>query len=246
MGAEQQKLALPKQELPALNLHTDEAPAPAMSLSSRKAELDDTSDKTGAKKSANWLLDAMDEKKSDKGKSFGGDLQADDELQRNEKRAPERADKNPATEKRRAAEAPNPLTNFMAEWMTPGDFELLKAKPDAGASLGGEKLLAPVGGGAAASSQTPAALAGISDSANGSSRIGEALSLPKENPYLAGLTAPTPPPVAVPEIMRPPAGTTPVAPPAMELQPAAKTSSNQSDVLKPQDDAKYFKQLNRF
>ena len=167
-------------------------------------------------KTGNWLVDAM------AGKTAG----AQDESKA--KGLP--GDARSGTNDPRAAYKPeeagvNPLSSYLNAWMTPRDLELLKAQ----------------GADAPASASRPVAPASrVLPGLNGRTPD------PQGNPYVVDpTTTPTiaaklPPPAPAPK---------PAATPLAEGKNAAapaKTPGPPADVLKSQDDAKYFPQLKRF
>ena len=165
--------------------------------------------------SGNWLVDAMSEKPAG---PKGGPAEA-----------ALLGARAPGTAAVQAGSRPdgstvNPLSNYLATWMTPHDLEVLKLK-DA------EPNPTIPGGTAGRRNQPPATLTAGAPA----------------NPYLAGLA-----PAASAD------GKAPVNPPAALTRPApaalaaksdaapAKTPGPPAEVLKSQDDAKYFPQLKRF
>jgi hypothetical protein len=149
--------------------------------------------------------------------------------------------------------APNPLTGYMATWMTPGDFNLLQ-KP---AAINGSTFLKPlpdfttqtsVGLESNGASGPAAALA-----AGGAGFVAGSSAAP-ENPYLPALAGKLESaPEAVTELgshqLLEPVSL--ASPPSLgRLSPPAQEPSRVSpllpDNLKPSDDAKYFPQLKRF
>jgi len=274
-GGEQPAAAgLPRQDTASFDLHlTADLPAPSTSADAKKKDL---ANPLAGKKSANWLLDAMSEAKKGehkdaKDRSMPGETEDErltektDLLGQNRALADEKQkagaahaeNASGAAEKRHTVEAPNPLTRYMATWMTPKDFALLNPKAATMGAL-------PAAGNGALPSPSDAASPGGGEAGAwpGTSGIAEAFAsspgpalpaqAPKPNPYLAEFTLPAPPPGAT----RPnapaaapntgaavPAAFMPSAPPQ---QPPAKVSPLLEQVQKAQDDAKYLKQLKRF
>jgi hypothetical protein len=119
----------------------------------------------------------------------------------------------------------NPLSSYLEGWMSPQDFALLKAK-EADANTPGVDAAT----GQSPGKPTPA-------------RTGRTV-----NPYLVE----TPPTIPAPAPSKPTqpaaslaaAGVAPA--PGKNDPPAAKTPAPPPDVLKAQDDSKYFPQLKRF
>ena len=117
----------------------------------------------------------------------------------------------------------NPLSSYLATWMTPRDIEILKINEGAARASG--VAVSPEQRRLAAS----AAAAG-----------------PRENPYLVDLSPPSAPTSKV-------AATTPAQPPPSLALPApkndaapAKTPGPPPDLIKAKDEQKYFPQLKRF
>lgn len=144
----------------------------------------------------------------------------------------------------RAETVVNPLTNFMAGWMTPQDFKLLQptwGRDSQGASRARDEFSAtPL----PATTSSPTERLGP-----GRLPVEAASSATRENPFLAALgpvgsTAgvPAPPTIAPPLVRSQSSGA--VAPPAASTP--ASTDPTRPSFMKPQDDAKYFKPLKRF
>ncbi len=269
--------ALPKQDAAAFDLHlTADLPGPSSSPNAKKHELDKA---LAAKKSANWLVDAMTDPKASDGKDGRDpfalrpqdgsgrlgepDLLAQDRALAREKEgsAAQAAHNGTVGADKRAttAEAPNPLAHYMAAWMTPQDLALLNASK-AGAAPG-----LPRAGVLPSPGEVPSVGApGLADlTPPGTEPEGAAAELgnaipgqpPKENPYLADLTLPAPPPMAnapasvpgaIPSLLPPTPASGPAMPGAPAIQPPARVSPLLEQIQKEQDDAKYFKQLKRF
>ncbi len=141
----------------------------------------------------------------------------------------------------RAEPVINPLTHYMAGWMTPQDFKLLQptlnAEHDPTRS-GREEFAAslPLAGAASTADRLPL----------GKTTADAASRPPRENPFLAALGPTTP--VAAAGIANPPTASRPpvvVAPPA-PTPPPAPASQSVPAFVKPLDDAKYFKPLKKF
>jgi hypothetical protein len=148
--------------------------------------------------------------------------------------------RRPSTLAKPAAGTANPLTTYMAAWMTPRDFELLQVRPTepnaspvtARMPVGREALrtgATPVGGGPA--------VTGLG---------GPGLEAPA-NPYLVDMT-PKPligpkGPVAVVPSVAPPAAAVPANPGAVTPPTPPAPAANR---LTGKDDAKFFPQLRRF
>ena len=118
----------------------------------------------------------------------------------------------------------NPLSSYLTTWMTPRDVEILKLRSADATTPGGTTITAQD----RSVSQGPAANL-------------------RKNPYLSD-------PAAEPPISAKNPPVTPVAPAPVSLAPPppkdaatpAKTPGPPADLLKSQDDAKYFPQLKRF
>ncbi len=157
------------------------------------------------------------------------------------------------TEARRTP-AENPFDRFLAGWMTPGDYALLRGRANADTSGQSGAAAAPAAGNAnpGGLSADLAALSGLGGGESGrtgGTMIGPAAAagLPRENPFLqqfeqlelrnvrepAMLAAP-PAPGPAPAAFNPP----PLPPPAN--RPVVP------DFAKPERDEKHFKQLKRF
>ena len=243
----QQKGALPKMTMP--DLHS--APSGVGNIAPKQQQI-------GEKKSANWLVEAMEKQKPRKdgerdngrGKGERYDARESTALLTGGARDKDRTSVEPETDPRRRAretEPKNPLASFLGEWMTPQDYALLK--PGLEESLAGTKnspgAMPTPGAGLSSILGSDAALNPAT--AFNQAAIGTA---PRENPYLAALnpppppmTLPVPPPTAVSPSVAPAAvnplavsGPAPIAPPKPKIPEFAK----------PAQDEKYFKQLKRF
>jgi hypothetical protein len=243
--AEQQRLDLPGLSQPTLHLSGDEMSAFRESQAAQRKK------EQAAKpaKSANWLVDAMMENKpAESGSSKSARLpgtgpNAEIKLATDLPEAADTGKKAGVMEARRGAALDNPLTTYMAAWMTPKDFDLLKVKTaESNFNAGPDQALA-----------RPAdavALDGLmrGDSSVNLGRNSAPVIEPRVNPYLAdlapgpadagfGLTAPGggnfAPPTTAPLV------------PKNDLAPV-KTEVPPGDLLKKPGDAKYFPQLKRF
>ncbi|HWA88120.1 MAG TPA: hypothetical protein VG710_17960 [Opitutus sp.] len=259
---EQQSLAVAKNglELDLRERNERITPPPWMS---QKQSAKDAKDKSA--KSKNWLLDAMNDKSPpagtpgkkslDRREGATGDEQADDELLSNETASPdEKGDSKrgdgDARKTGKNAEAANPLAAYMAGWMTPKDFALLKpgtSGADANATdipspAGLSDGLNAVGLAEAAHAETPAANLKLADP-------GAVFSAP-QNPYLTDLSSVLSPAEPAPAIDFANAPTAPLVmePALLPATPAKAPPDNpaKNDVLRERDDEKYFKQLKRF
>ena len=219
-----------------------------------------------SKKSANWLVDAM-EKKTDTNQArekFRGTRERDSRREReksdvslssegdretSEESVVSRREENTEQNRQRPqVDAPtNPLAQYLSDWMTPKDYALLKPGLEASLATGGDPRESP-GGFLPAGVSTPGssnepAFDFLQKSAGGLSTP------PRENPFLQGLNVPdmTPPvvlpaPTSVGGSPAPAIISAPGAPPAAVFQPPSRIP----DFAKQGQDDKYFKQLKRF
>lgn len=259
-----QRTALPGISVPQLHVE-ERGPAPAI-LPGKNAKQD-----PAAKKSSNWLVEAMDKeaarngknergererifsRRSDEEEREGGAVSRSDpalERARGDSAAEERKYDDETTNRKRAAEAANPLTRYLEGWITPKDYAVLR--PSLEESLGGRELAQSAAGPA-----TPGGIAGtVGIGGVGSAMMGDATKtpvspVPRENPYLEamqtrpefGASAPTFA-VAPPNVAPPPAPPASIAAPAPPIVPSAR--SKIPEFAKPQQDERYFKQLKRF
>ena len=142
---------------------------------------------------------------------------------------------------------PNPLTQFLAGWMTPQDYALLKPglQPSDTAKMlpQTESMAAP------ATSMSVSIILGTelanSTSTSERSMVGAATQL--ENPYLQMLSDPAPLAVFTPPV-QPIASTAGPSPAPMIFVPAPAPAppAKIPEFAKPPDDNKYFKPLKRF
>jgi hypothetical protein len=217
------------------------------------------------KKSANWLVDAMmkpeamqardprdknfGQVRSDRSDSAfpyrdGREAAPDSDL----RPGAESETRTPVVSEKKTGPEFNPLTNYMAGWMTPQDYSLLKPGLESAVSsrmanspieqvaLGGTNdLLAPGN-----------VSAGGIDSGTAARPAAFAAPAPADNPFLQSLNAP-PAPVAsfTPPSAGAPTGTVPSALVPAPTEPQA-AKSKIPDFAKPAADEKYFKQLKRF
>lgn len=256
------KLNLPSVSAPDFTLGSSPMPrAPALSEEEMKKL-------KAAKKSTNWLVDAMmkpEEKASrDPRERATASTQAgrDRELASNsamgatkdpeaslEKGTQELAAKDektlPPPEKRTGPEF-NPLASYMSGWMTPQDYSLLKPGIDNGAaataSNRGDPSLPGAGADLSVLGDAGSAL-DLGKDTRGVQRF--ELPKPADNPFLQSFNAGSG--ASAPVFSAPPA---PVpAPVNALLSPApdlAPARSKIPDFVKPAVDEKYFKQLKRF
>jgi hypothetical protein len=140
----------------------------------------------------------------------------------------------------------NPLTHYMAGWMTPPDYALLKAGMDGAASASlpsrGDPSLPSVGSDLSVLGDMGSAL----DLSPAAKSAPFALPKPAGNPFLQSLSAGGP--AAAPAFVTPPAPTSGSASSGFAPVPApvAPAKSKIPDFAKPAMDEKYFKQLKRF
>jgi hypothetical protein len=239
---------LPRADLPQFS-------TPAMQVgpieSSRPGARSSAADAAAKKKSANWLVDAMtkrpetgakekDQGPEDLAEEIGlakkDDSAERDQLAANGKR--EHRDGRPATEP-----VVNPLTSYMAGWMSAQDFKLLQpvmaAESASSLVARGEQsnFLPSSFGSGEASAQVAASKA----------PIGRTGSAPKENPFLQEF-APTGPPLSTAIVAAPAVPVAPAPAPKVFVPPPEPPAQKPSvpAFVKPNDDAKYFKPLKRF
>ncbi len=239
-GVEHPKADLPRFSTPEISLGSPGLARPNVKLSPGEA--------AAAKKSANWLVDAM-AKKSER----TGDTKTTGEKSRPDE-VPEDADKPALGEAKQSNEkssrpdlrkssepAVNPLTNFMAGWMTPQDYKLLQSTTGGERTSGVSARGEPIFGLTQAS--TGEATGAVS---RNQGQAGPTASQPHENPFVPG-TAVATRSVAPTAAQPPPTAAAPSAPRA--IMPVPETPAQKSPTpafVKPQDDAKYFKPLKRF
>lgn len=218
------------------------------------------------KKPANWLIDAMEKSASaDRNKRSSRGL-ADGERERDSSDNPltrsagdaakdgsnsaRDSDSGNAKEDndRKTTTVVNPLDRYLAGWMSPQDYALLKpglTEAANGGRAGGKDALSSL-------PQAPGTMGlpganTISALVPGAPAPLIAPPPPKANPYLEALNAPAPIPAVtyVPPAVVTPAPKVPVfaAPPPAPIDPA---KSKLPDFVKPAQDEKYYKQLKRF
>jgi hypothetical protein len=237
-------LALQRLDLPDASLPSQPPPAvSATDLPASNLPLPRSGSTAKPAKSANWLLDAMTEKKSDPLDDLRAGQSASDAGSGNslslEGNLPGQPAKDANASVKSLDAADNPLTSFMSAWMTPRDLELLKVKNADTSGTGATGRTAADGslhGDGLGTGRGPnAANAGLDAHIN---------------PYLAnsapGLTEGTK------DLEAGPALGVPSYAPASSL-PAIKGDFDPvkprvppADLLKPQDDSKYFPQLKHF
>lgn len=237
-------LALQKLDLPDASLPSQPPPAvSAADLPASNLPLSRGGSAAKPAKAANWLLDAMAEKKSDPLDDLRAGQSASDAGSGNslslEGNLPGQPAKDANASVKSLDAADNPLTSFMSAWMTPRDLELLKVK-NADTS----------GPGATGRTAADGSLHGDGLGTGRGPNAANAGLDAHINPYLAnsapGLTEGTK------DLEAGPALGVPSYAPASSL-PAIKGDFDPvkppvppADLLKPQDDSKYFPQLKRF
>ena len=215
-------------------------PAPQALPSASEATL------AARKKSANWLVDAMAEAEKKKSVSDARDKKPDDRAPDKDADALSTARQEPRDANKSIEPAGNPLDRYMASWMSPHDFSLLRPV------LAGDTTNFLSG-------RNETTLAGL-DAGLGDTVHTDSLGLlpggvpttgipapPRENPFLEGLT---PPPQTslrlLPTTMAPANATNPTSSllaPAPQPPPAKALTP---DFVKPRTDEKYYKQMKRF
>lgn len=259
-------LALPKQAMPRFDLKPNAPPAAPSDSPYRKNRDTNPARARQTGKATNWLVDAMNRAAPDeKSKTADdspenaagvaapeGDLLATAAALERAEQAAAKA-RETREDKRDEVQAFNPLDAYMAAWLSARDV----ASPNAGRSAGGDNRSLES--------------AGILTALNGVTQRGSALSfgaadapssLP-DAPEMPGITGPAANPF-LNDIVRgwpgdaPPAPASPApdapsllrSPETIRREPAPvvepETASRLSEQLRPQDDAKYFKQLKRF
>ncbi len=241
------------------------APPPQMSndeltafLAMQAAEKQRDKEKAGgkAKRSSSWLLDAMNEQKTgEKDKDGTATLgTGSDEVDPAHLALAGTTEASVATESKRerAAKPPvnadNPLSNYMAGWMTPRDYDVLKVKP-------ADNSLAPIPEGTTASrGGDPANLDSLlrGESVPPPAPLANPAGETKANPYVADF-GPIPGLETVKEAPGPAAPGLPSFGPVAPANTTVRVDQTPppeapppADPLKPSSDAKYFKQLKRF
>lgn len=217
------------------------------------------------KKSANWLVEAMDRQAGDqkagrrdgllddKERAAGSRAKANgmDGADRGRAEAAKRQEnfdsKGEASDSARSAPTvvvDNPLTRYLGDWMTPQDYALLKPGLTASlAAVGAREAGAPS---AAATLTASAPSTGIETGAGRAVPPLEIAPKPRENPFLQALNSPVAPVFAPPVPLTKPeapknAGVYALPPPRPE-----PPKSPVPDFVKPAQDEKYFKPLKRF
>lgn len=239
---------------PTIALPDFHSAAEAAPVSAKPATKPDAMDE----RSKNWLVDAMLEPKQDLSKltpmeralrerASGNQSDARrDAVSRSQEAGPSRDSPSEASDQAKREDAKglaafNPLSRYMADWVAPKDYALLKtAVTDADTSS-----LPTVPGAASVSQAAPdvAAIAGLTDARPAPAAAAPALQSPADNPFLAALNEPAPAPVDLTVAPAPtPAPLPEVAPPP----PPPAEKSTIPDFAKRGEDDKYLKPLKRF
>lgn len=255
MNPEAPRVALPSLTTPDFSVDTPAMPRPSTPPPGSAA---------ARKKSENWLVDAMQPRAprpgdpADRAAPRPGDPAAaaqatdpDDPTAPGAAAGAETAPRPPrgktelgSAARERTEPTVNPLTSFMAGWMTPQDFKLLQPtlNPDRATSRGaGEEFAAIVPATGSTADRLPL----------GKSSGDAASRAPRENPFLAALgPAPTPanaaPPVVAPAPVAPRPPVMAAPPPSAPAPAPAAATPGVPAFVKPLDEAKYFKPLKKF
>jgi hypothetical protein len=243
------KAELPRVTMSELQLGAAAPPQPWTAPNSNPA----------ARKSENWLLDAMEKKPGAPRRTDARREKSATDALSSEKKADDMEDArmrdristssrggaddaaNPAENTASPKAVDNPLTRYMGQWMTPQDYALLQPTLSAAARAGTSP--------ASFSAALPGSAVDGAAAANLDFALGPTVDVPPpmprapaENPYLTGLSLPASQPAPVST------APAPVVPPPMLTTPApeaAPVKSNVPDFVKPSDE-KYFKPLKRF
>ncbi len=265
-GRTPSQLPLPKQAMPRLDLKSDALPAPP-NRAYRKNGDGSAARGEPPDKSENWLIEAMNQTDAEPSKATDvspdkaveietpkGDLVATAAALERAELAAAKA-REAREEKDDEIPAFNPLAAYMAGWLSTRDIARTDTAMAAPVALGSGKR-----GGVASFDHSPAQRDGalglsVADAFSSiSERPGSpAVGAPAANPYLLGDSfrgwndGASPAPLAVipanpAPLLRSPDTISREPAPAME----SKTPPPLSEQLRPQDDAKYFKQLKRF
>jgi len=265
LSLEQQKLDLPKTGTPELHLGTEALPGseynsnPAGRSQSAQDKAKGDALRRG-QRGTNWLVDAMLGDKDKAAKASGTTSALRDSTEKADTDDPDmpnladlpakkggvRDGKGTGPDEKAAPRVANPLQDYMAGWMTPKDYQLLKAAPEPG--QGGAPGV-PVSGPSAAG-----LIAGLTPGVATPPPANE----PRVNPYLAeapsgslqfnapALAGPAngaaPAPAPVPPPM--PLGPVSALPEPSAAKPSPATPA--SELSRARDDQKYFPQLKRF
>lgn len=262
VSTEQQKLDLPKTQVPELQTRDEPTPGvigpPELQRDALKKK--NASKLKGGPKSGNWLLDAMKEKKDGDKADADGDLDPESIWGDGKLDEKERGGKTSANSRGKPADAkdddrpksaplPNPMDRYLSDWITPRDYALLKQADKSAAESSKADASAPVADVGSANSPAitlPTDLFGPDNAGKGA---GPVLVAPRDNPYIEKLNVPSPGSnLAGPSQYLPPAKASSEAPAAPAFTPPAPEAKPPSaiDRLKARDDSKYFPQLKRF
>ncbi|HND62183.1 MAG TPA: hypothetical protein PLB90_11950 [Opitutaceae bacterium] len=259
---ESQKIDLPITTPPVLNAGNDEMTQLLNAQAEQRKQ--GANKKNRGQRGTNWLVDAMTQKSDAKdGKDHAGTTTADKLLAGNETEsndtplaattalaaADTTSRESNRPEPRHTDPRDNPLNTYMSGWMTSKDYELLNVKP----SADGLPAVAVPSGGSTSSVDNLVRTGGPGPAYQVQGR--SAVSDSTANPYLGGLGdsggglaaaarefANVPPPVSSAVAPVAPAS----APPPEMVPPPTRNEPPINDVLKPNNDTKYFRQLKRF
>lgn len=266
----------PRVSVPEMRIDSVESPAPVLPPAAS------TRGTPPAKNTSNWLVDAMEQGAREQDERQQATLGLPRQGEREgllssgpEMRGPVSGqssllgDRRGSGSERERTSAPstvnpqekrptiiNPLTPYLGAWLTPHDYALLR--PGLAADLAGRS--APGAGGpntgipsdsssgVGAPTVTFETPGGYTAAASRSGTV-----LPRENPFLAGLTdTPRTPVPPAPSVLIPPASVSALSS-AVERMSASRSSPDPipvppkiPDVAKPRPDETYFKQLKRF
>lgn len=244
---------------PAISLPNIAAPSPAADLPApmpspnrSRAATEEAKDRKGTD---NWLVDAMmkddsrqtgTDRKGTKARAEAHPLDSGTPgTDRDSDREPTGTKESVRDDRERASDlalekVENPLTPFMADWISKRDHALLlpKSTPEPGFGTAAPSL---VGGPGQAATVDFRRIDGRIDP-----MTGPVARPPVENPFLQALQVPAVPPPAAAPVPTPP-GTGDRAPALMPPEPVRDNRSLPPiDLSKPSQDSKYFPQLKRF
>ena len=215
-------------------------PAPQALPSASEASL------AAKKKSANWLVDAMAEADKRKSISDARDKKPDDRVTDKDADAFSTARQEPREANKSIEHAGNPLDRYMASWMSPHDFSLLRPvlAGDTTNFLSGRNETTLAGLDAGLGDTTHADSLGLLPGGGPTTGIPAP---PRENPFLQNL-APSPQTSLrlLPSAMDPTNATNSTSSllaPAVQPPPSRPLTP---DFVKPRNDEKYYKQMKRF
>lgn len=248
-GLPEQKGSLPQISAPALDVRM---PGPAIRSSSSKEK---EKMEKAEKKSANWLVEAMNKEKKESQKEGA---RSREEVTRRDSTFPleavektgeetalaNQAAKQPEQAPERKAPPHNPLNQYLADWMTPGDYALLK--PSANADVNGAMVRGGLGSGPM---ESTLAVSAATETMAALGRDKPAFTPPpKENPYLQVLALPPPPPAVLAPVNGPsmPGPTQPASAAFSTSVSPMPAPAKVPEFVRPLPDEKHFKQLKRF